>query len=71
MTRELFFKNSPYFLKFFPNVSILYIRNINNLYTMKEINTNGLNIVCSKYSVIGIKDAIYRLKDAIKTVMAM
>lgn len=33
---------------------------------MKEVNTNVLNIVCSKYSVIGIKDAIYRLKDAIE-----
>lgn len=33
---------------------------------MKEINTNVLNIVCSQYSVIGIKDAIYRLKDAIE-----
>lgn len=33
---------------------------------MKEINTNVLNIVCSKYSVIGIKDAIHRLKDAIE-----
>ena len=33
---------------------------------MKEINTNVLNIVCSKYSVIGIKEAIHRLKDAIE-----
>ena len=33
---------------------------------MKEINTNVLNIVCSKYSVIGIKEAIYHLKDAIE-----
>ena len=33
---------------------------------MKEINTNGLNIVCSRYSVIGIKDVVYRLKDAIE-----
>ena len=33
---------------------------------MKEIDTNELNIVCSRYSVIGIKDAIHRLKDAIE-----
>ena len=33
---------------------------------MKEIDTNELNIVCSRYRVVGIKDAIHRLKDAIE-----
>ena len=41
---------------------------------MKEINTNVLNIVCSKYSVIGIKDAIMLKvwrKDAVEKLIKL